>query len=84
METALNSVRVVIGIEDGKITGASSDGPVDIVVLDYRTDGQAEESICEIPIPDGSSVVASVSAFTADESLGDWVDQVFNTLESGS
>ena len=84
MESPSNPVRVVIGIENGKITGASSDGPVDLVVLDYRTEDQAEESICEIPIPDGSSVVASVSAFTADESLGNWVDQVFNTLESAA
>jgi len=41
-------VRVVIGVEGGLVTGVSADRPVEVLVLEYDTDGVEEDQISVI------------------------------------
>ncbi len=41
-------VRIQIGVEGGLVTGVSSDGPVDVLILDFDIEGGADDEISTI------------------------------------
>jgi len=72
-------VRVIVGVEGGIVQGASSNIPVELLVLDYDIEGA--EDVIQVPQSDGSCARCRV---IAHEVLveADHVQKVFNLQET--
>jgi hypothetical protein len=57
--------RVVVGVEGGLVQGASSDMPVDLVVVDYDMNEGAEGAV-EVPQSGGSTTLATIISHGVD------------------
>lgn len=68
--------RVVVALEGGLVQGASSDLPVDMVVVDYDTEGGDDEDIVDLPQNDGSTAESFIRGEYVDIDPA-WVDAVF-------
>lgn len=74
-----NPVTVVVDVSGGVVQGASSNGPVHVVVLDYDDEGSEPERIFNIPQNDGTMSKAFVSMPDVDKDPA-WVHAVNNAL----
>ena len=77
-ETAI----VLVGVEGGLITGATSNVPMDLVVLDYdlAKDGDGQD-VQEIDWPDGSYSRAVLIPHTADVQPDGFVEAVYGKAQ---
>lgn len=57
--------RVVVGVEGGLVQGASSDRPVELVVLDYDMNDLADGAV-EVPQSGGSTTLATIISHGVD------------------
>lgn len=57
--------RVVVGVDGGLVQGASSDMPVDLVVLDYDMNDVADGAV-EVPQSGGSTTLATIISHGVD------------------
>jgi hypothetical protein len=57
--------RVVVGVEGGLVQGASSDLPVELVVVDYDLDEEADGAV-EVPQSGGSTTLATIISHGVD------------------
>jgi len=57
--------RVVVGVEGGLVQGASSDRPVELVVLDYDMN-DVDDGAVEVPQSGGSTTLATIISHGVD------------------
>ena len=57
--------RVVVGVEGGLVQGASSDMPVELVVVDYDMDEEADGAVA-VPQSNGSTSMATIISHGVD------------------
>jgi hypothetical protein len=55
----------VVGVEGGLVQGASSDLPVELVVVDYDLDEEADGAV-EVPQSGGSTTLATIISHGVD------------------
>ncbi len=73
----VNRVRIQIGVEGGLVTGVSSDGPVDVLILDFDIEGGTDDEISKI---NGSDCF--VRNFDADIDP-EYIDDCFRQVQVG-
>lgn len=74
-------VTVIVNVTGGVVQGASADGPVHLVVLDYDTEGAEPEEAFDIPQNDGGISEATVGVPYIDHDPT-WILNVNNALLS--
>ena len=74
-------MKIVVVVDGGCVTDIMSDTPgVDVVLVDYDTDGVAEDLLVQIPQDDGTTAAASCWKGPADYEPAA-VEQFFATAE---
>jgi hypothetical protein len=76
-------IRVLVNISGGLLQGASADVPIDLISVDYDTDGSDEERLVDVPQSGGGTAEGIIGGIAVAVEP-DWIDAVQAAAEEGT